>query len=372
MTSRIIAFDVETPNLRNNRICSIGISIIENGCVTDTKTFLVNPECEFDRKNIEIHGIYPEDVINVPTFDVLWKEIAPLFRGNLIVAHNATFDLCVLKKTLSAYGIIEGPLYFVCTMKIARDVLYFLENYKLPTLCNYYGIALNHHDAGSDSSACAEILCKLLESGLDLNEFIAAYSLAEACCSQHSTHRKESTTTQALHELTAVLSAISVDGIITPAEVEFLSEWLEYNSDLRGNYPYDKIYHTLSDILADGAITQVEIDMMLDLFQKVSDPIKDTSCSCCGLSIEGKTVCLSGNFDRGDKNDIGNRLVALGATVVGSVTRKTDILLVGGKGSTAWSSGNYGSKIKKALEMQEKGIEIVIIREDDFFAMMEN
>ena len=37
---------------------------------------------------------------------------------------------------------------------------------------------------------------------------------------------------------------------------------------------------------------------------------------------------------------------------------------MGGSGSSAWSCGNYGNKVKKALELQEKGEPIKIIRED--------
>ena len=54
-----------------------------------------------------------------------------------------------------------------------------------------------------------------------------------------------------------------------------------------------------------------------------------------------------------------------------SITKKTNILVVGGQGSSAWSSGTYGTKIKKALELQSKGIEIQIIREAEFFGAIE-
>ena len=371
MASRIIAFDVETPNHRNDRICSIGLSIIEDGIVTNTKTLLVNPECEFDKRNIEIHGITPEVVADAPSFNVIWNDIGELFRTNLVVAHNATFDLCVLKKTLAAYEIIEPFIYFVCTQKIAAAVLHGIENYKLPTLCNYYGIALSHHDAGSDSHACAEILCRLMASGIDLNNFIASYSFESKTPSPRQLHRRESSRTHALHELSNILNAISNDGILSVSELEYLQDWLNSNSDLRGNYPYDKIYQTLTTVLADGVADRDEIDLILILFQKVSDPVNETSCTCCGLNIDGKRICLSGDFDRGSKSEIEGRLVSCGATVLNSVSKKIDILIVGGKGSSAWSAGNYGTKIKKALELQEKGGEIIIVREDDFFAMLE-
>ena len=50
-------------------------------------------------------------------------------------------------------------------------------SYKLNALCDYYGIELDHHHAGSDSLACAEILLRYIEDGVDINQFIKTYSL---------------------------------------------------------------------------------------------------------------------------------------------------------------------------------------------------
>ena len=51
---RIIVFDVETPNASNHRISSIGISVIEDGRITEEFGTLVNPECGFDAFNIQL------------------------------------------------------------------------------------------------------------------------------------------------------------------------------------------------------------------------------------------------------------------------------------------------------------------------------
>ena len=51
---RYIVFDVETPNHANSRMSAIGISVIENGCVTDSFFSYVNPEQPFDSFNIEL------------------------------------------------------------------------------------------------------------------------------------------------------------------------------------------------------------------------------------------------------------------------------------------------------------------------------
>lgn len=372
---RIIAFDVETPNRRNDRICSIGITMIDDAEITETLYFLVNPECGFDDINIGIHGIYPGDVADAPTFPEIWPEISGLFRASLVAAHNANFDLCVLKKTLAYYEIHETILYYVCTKEIAHAERIEVENYKLPTLCNFYGISLNHHNAASDSEACASILCNYIMEGIDLNRYTKSYSLV---CSDEPERginpRKPqfSANTQSLLMLNGILEGITCDNVLTPEEINYLSRWMHANEALKGNYPYDKIFSILSDAMEDGVLEAHELAFMLEMFQQLADPVKDCGCSGEKLTLTGKTVCLSGEFDYGAKSSVSEKLVALGAYIHESVTKKTDYLLVGGQGSSAWAAGNYGTKIKKALELQGKGMEIVIIREADFFNALES
>ena len=46
--NRYVAFDVETPNRLNNRMSAIGITVIEDGIITDSFYSLVDPEQPFD------------------------------------------------------------------------------------------------------------------------------------------------------------------------------------------------------------------------------------------------------------------------------------------------------------------------------------
>lgn len=55
--SRYIAFDVETPNRMNHRMSAIGITVVEDGSVTDEFYSLVNPETYFDSFNVNLTGI---------------------------------------------------------------------------------------------------------------------------------------------------------------------------------------------------------------------------------------------------------------------------------------------------------------------------
>lgn len=373
MDIKYVAFDVETPNHLNDRISAIGISVIDSEGGVSSKEYFVNPECEFDSFNISLTGITPFAVAHAPTFPGVWAEIEPLFSNHIVVAHNAQFDLAVLRKTLSAYGIQMPRLTYLCTMKLARRFVPDVENYKLSTLSDYFDIPLTHHHAGSDSEACANILCKLVHSGIAV-ETLACTLSPDGCPREERRtfpFRAHCETTNSLRELTSILNAISSDGILDDAEITFLTFWMKENESLRGNYPYDKIYSTLTSVLADGVITPQERETLLALFQAVSNPVEAYACVREKWEIAGKNICLSGEFDYGSKDQVTEVLQEKGAFIQRSITKQTNILLVGGRGSAAWSSGNYGTKIKKAMEMQTKGADIRIVREADFFNAVE-
>ena len=173
---RYVAFDVETPNARNDRMSAIGIAVIEDSAVTSSFSSLVDPEVHFDAFNIALTGITPEAVRTAPNFAALWPTIGPLLESGVLLAHNAPFDLRVLACCLDAYGI-DAPRYlrYACTVQMGRRCYPELQNHKLDTLCRYRGIALDHHRADSDSLACAQLLLDYEKYGLDPAVFQRVY-----------------------------------------------------------------------------------------------------------------------------------------------------------------------------------------------------
>ena len=175
--SRYIAFDVETPNRWNSRMSAIGIAVVEGEQVVKTFYSLVNPEQPFDYFNTMLTGIDEEMVAAAPTFPELWPTIEPILSSGILVAHNASFDMTVLKKCLRAYGIPwRNRVQGICTVLMGRRLLPHISH-KLNDLCAYYGIDLNHHRADSDSLACAQILLRYLASGADPAPHLRSYNL---------------------------------------------------------------------------------------------------------------------------------------------------------------------------------------------------
>lgn len=174
---RYIAFDVETPNRFNNRMSAIGIAVIEDGKITEEFFSYVNPETYFDPFNTQLTGIDKATVANAPTFPELWTRIEPLMSSGILAAHNAVFDLGVLKCCLRDYGIPwKSAAKYCCTVQMGRRLVPGISH-SLNVMCDHYGIALNHHQADSDSRACAEILLRYFASGANERDFIRTYRL---------------------------------------------------------------------------------------------------------------------------------------------------------------------------------------------------
>ena len=175
--ARYIAFDVETPNRLNHRMSAIGIAVAEDGKIVEEFYSLVDPETDFEPFNTWLTGISEESVKDAPTFPELWPRIEGLMSGGVLVAHNAAFDLGVLRRCLDDYDIAwKKSVPYLCTVQMGRRLLPGMSH-KLNDLCDYYGIALDHHQADSDSRACAEILLRYMQSGADVNAFIRTYRL---------------------------------------------------------------------------------------------------------------------------------------------------------------------------------------------------
>lgn len=162
--NKYIVFDVETPNRANDRISAIGITVIEDGRIADSFFSLVNPETCFDYFNTRLTGISAKTVQGAPNFATLWRQIEPIMNSGILVAHNAVFDMGVLKKCLHDYGITwKNSAKYICTVQAGRRILPGMSH-KLNVMCDHYGIALDHHQADSDSSACAEILLRYIKT----------------------------------------------------------------------------------------------------------------------------------------------------------------------------------------------------------------
>lgn len=160
-----VAIDFETSAYRGPCACAIGLTRMENLRVVDSYYTLIRPPSSRVYFTA-IHGLRWSDLKNERPFNEVWPEIAKFIAdAQYLIAHNARFDSNVLATCCEAYGISAHGKPFLCTLRGSRKGLK-LPSYSLSSVCDHFGIELNHHHAGSDATACGLIHSRLTELGI--------------------------------------------------------------------------------------------------------------------------------------------------------------------------------------------------------------
>ena len=151
-----VAIDFETGDRGPDSAVAVGLARVEGLEVVARVSVLVRPP----RSRIlytHVHGITWPMVRDAPAFADAWPRLAPLLAGaTALVAHNAPFDRRVLEACCAAAGLAGPGLPFQCTVQLSRRT-WGLKPNDLASVCGRLGVALRHHDAGSDAEACARI-----------------------------------------------------------------------------------------------------------------------------------------------------------------------------------------------------------------------
>ena len=251
MIKDYISVDIENPNTRGNSICSIGIIIVKDNKIIDKKYSLINPEDRFDINNSKITGLTYADVKDAPTFKEYWKIIEDLFKNNVIVGHNITYDLSVISKALERYDIDAPVFNYYCTLKLSRKYIN-TNSYSLNSLCDLLKINLdNHHNALEDALASQQIF-EYLNKRNDIGnseKFELINKVSDSMDSKLETN---------INTLYGIIKGINYDGIIDDKEIEKLRLWVEDNRLYKQYSLFDGIINKLEEILEDNVITEYE------------------------------------------------------------------------------------------------------------------
>ena len=154
----------ETANHQRGSPCSVGVVVVEDGKIVRNYSQLMRPPeaaDSFDSFNIRIHGIRPQDVENSPRFAETLPNILERIGSLPVLAHNAAFDIGVIRNACDLSEIAWPQIQYGCTWMLAKRVL-DLGSYSLPYCAMELGISLpNHHDALADALAAAEVAIAL-------------------------------------------------------------------------------------------------------------------------------------------------------------------------------------------------------------------
>lgn len=159
-----IAVDFETANTHRESACQVAMVAVEHGRVVDRYATLLAPPDEYGYfKFSYLHGIYPRDVRDAPTWGTVCGEVKRFVGARPVFAHNAAFDAGVWRALDTIFGTATVPDAFYCSYRTAQRLVPGLVNYKLPTVTAHLvpNFRLDHHRADSDAEACGLIVAAL-------------------------------------------------------------------------------------------------------------------------------------------------------------------------------------------------------------------
>ena len=271
--------------------------------------------------------------------------------------HNSTKEYIAyianseLRKSISEfYGVVRG---FAIDNEINEAEKDYIINWRNKYAC------YNTHKEIFDIISVIDEISK--DGVITLNEVVTLENTICAYLDKVST----SDVTLATQILDGILKGIIVDEEISESESKNLRLWLYDHIYLSNHFPFDKALSLIDSALEDNRVTQEESRYITSVINQLLNPVETLKEQV--FSVENKTVCLSGNFDFGSKADVESYIKSRGGTVESSVKKTTDILIIGQEGCQAYSNGTYGTKVKKAIEYNEKGCNIKIVKETDFF-----
>ena len=281
----------------------------------------------FDHHNVRIHGIRPDQVAGLPRFGELFPEIGAFIGGDVLAAHNAAFDLGVIRSGLEVSGL-AGPAYdYVCTVMLSRRC-YSLVSNSLPYAAEEAGVPLvNHHDAAEDARACAGIL-------IDIAARNGAASIAELYLSLGLAVSHQPAF-DPRHDPLSKATAGSAGGARRGKcgrrrrAVRFVAGWPEEGPNPAPN-----------------------------------------AAASADHPLFGQTVVFTGELAI-PRPEAKVRSAELGARPESRVTARTTVLVVGdGFVAADLRSGRLTGKARRVLELHERGQRIEVLSEGEFLQMV--
>ena len=158
-----VAIDFETAACRMDSACALGLVRFDSeGTELESWYSLIRPPVlQFDDVCTQVHHLSPLDITKAPTLKELWPEIREFIKNDPLVAHNAQFDMNVLRHTLVAWDLDVPSYKYFCTLSLSRKLWKGRRSYKLTSLAEDMGWEYDAHNALADAEVCGKLFSRL-------------------------------------------------------------------------------------------------------------------------------------------------------------------------------------------------------------------
>lgn len=160
----VVVFDLETTGFdaKSCKIIEIGAVKIVKGSIVETFQSLINPGIEIPQEITNLTHIDNEMVENAPTIEQVLPDFYKFAYGSVLSAYNIDFDYQFLDFNGQKVRLLFNHEQ-IDTLRLVRDKVPSLSNYKLGTVVKALNITLNNaHRALADAYATAKVFVKLI------------------------------------------------------------------------------------------------------------------------------------------------------------------------------------------------------------------
>ncbi len=191
LDGEFVVFDIETTgkNPISCGITEIGAVRIKNGEIVDSFNTFVDPQMPIPENIVKLTGITDEMVKGAPKQDEAVKMFLEYANGNVLIAHNASFDTGFIKRVCTVNSIPFTNAY-LDTLPLSRYVNTDLHKHTLDRIAKYYSLEdFNHHRACDDAQMLAKIYLKMAEK-LEKEGISTLLELQESAASSSTAYKQ--------------------------------------------------------------------------------------------------------------------------------------------------------------------------------------
>ena len=163
---RKLILDTETTGLSFDvdKIIEIGIVELKENVLTQNYFHeYINPEKDISLSAQKVHGISNEFLIDKPVFSKIAQKFLDFIKDDIIIIHNAEFDINFINKELQDCGLSRINNVIIDTIKLAKKE-FPGQTVNLDSLCrklNVNNTRQNYHGALLDATLLSKVYLKL-------------------------------------------------------------------------------------------------------------------------------------------------------------------------------------------------------------------